>query len=126
MKRNPVGWFEIYVKDIERARRFYEAVLDLKLSELNSPDPSLKMLAFPMQEQDSPGATGALASMQREQPTGNGTIIYFTCEDCAMEAKRVPGALGKVHKDKFSIGEYGFIALVTDPEGNMIGLHSMR
>jgi predicted enzyme related to lactoylglutathione lyase len=29
-------------------------------------------------------------------------------------------------KDKFSIGQYGFIALVTDTEGNVIGLHSMK
>jgi len=29
-------------------------------------------------------------------------------------------------KDKFAIGKYGFIALVTDTEGNVIGLHSMK
>jgi hypothetical protein len=32
---------------------------------------------------------------------------------------------GKVFRDKFSIGQYGF-ALVFDTEGNMIGLHSMQ
>ena len=29
-------------------------------------------------------------------------------------------------KGKMSIGQYGFIALMLDSEGNMIGLHSMQ
>ena len=61
-----------------------------------------------------------------EQPSGNGTIVYFTCEDCAVEEKRVVPNGGKVMKSKFSIGQYGFISLVTDTEGNMIGLHSTK
>ena len=125
MKKNPVGWFEIYGKDVKRARAFYEAVLETKLTLLESPDPSIEMWAFPM-EMNGTGAAGALATMQGQQPAGNGTIVYFTCDDCAVEAKRVPAAGGKVMKDKFSIGQYGFIALVVDPDGNVIGLHSMK
>ena len=127
MKNNPVGWFEIYVKDMARARAFYEAVLAIKLTELGSPDSSVvSMWTFPM-EQNATGSSGALASMQGgQQPTGNGTIVYFTCEDCAVEAKRVPANGGKIMKDKFSIGQYGFIALVVDLDGNVIGLHSMK
>jgi len=48
------------------------------------------------------------------------------CADCANEAARVTAAGGKLVRDKFSIGQYGFIALVMDTEGNMIGLHSMQ
>ena len=33
---------------------------------------------------------------------------------------------GKVMKEKVAIGQYGFIALVIDTEGNMIDLHSMK
>jgi uncharacterized protein len=47
-------------------------------------------------------------------------------QDCATEAGRVVGAGGQVHKEKFSIGEYGFIALAIDTEGNMYGLHSRQ
>ena len=82
MKNNPVGWFEIYVKDMERARAFYEAVFVVKLTPLESPDSSVgAMWAFPM-EHTATGAPGALVSMEDQQPTGNGTIVYFTCEDC--------------------------------------------
>ncbi len=126
MKSNPVGWFEIYVKDMMRARAFYEAVLGVQLTALESPDSEVAgMWAFPM-ERDAAGAAGALASMKDEQPSGNGTIVYFTCADCAVEAGRVRSNGGKVMKDKFSIGQYGFIALVADPDGNVIGLHSMK
>ena len=126
MKNNPVGWFEIYVKDVARARAFYEGVLGVKLAALESPDSSVSaMWAFPM-EKDALGATGALVSMQGHQPSGNGTIIYFTCADCAVEAKRVPANGGKIMKDKFAIGQSGFIALASDLDGNVIGLHSMK
>jgi len=56
---------------------------------------------------------------------GNSTIIYFGCDDCAVEAKRVVAAGGKVKQEKMSLGQYGFMALVFDTEGNLIGLHSM-
>lgn len=58
--------------------------------------------------------------------SGNATIVYFTCDDCAKEASRVKSNGGRIKKDKFAIGELGFIALVSDTEGNVIGLHSLE
>ncbi|MGN2252698.1 VOC family protein [Frateuria sp. GZRe12] len=124
--QNPVGWFEIYVQDVQRAKAFYQAVLAVKLEKLEAPDSSpMEMWAFPMQ-QDGTGAAGALVKMDGMPSGGNSTLVYFSCEDCAVEAGRVAAQGGKVMKDKFSIGPYGYIALVTDTEGNMIGLHSMQ
>jgi predicted enzyme related to lactoylglutathione lyase len=57
---------------------------------------------------------------------GNSTLVYFTCSDCATEAQRAAASGGEIFKDKFPIGQHGFIALVTDTEGNMIGLHSLQ
>lgn len=129
--RNPVGWFEIYVSDMERAKAFYEGMLDVKLEDLPSPDVSIEMKAFPMRAPDEcggelPGACGALAKMQGVNPGGGGTLVYFSCADCAEDEARASKAGGQVIKPKFSIGEYGFISLVVDTEGNMIGLHSMK
>jgi predicted enzyme related to lactoylglutathione lyase len=60
-------------------------------------------------------------------PVGrNSVLIYFSCEDCAIEESRVVAAGGKIEKEKFSIGEYGFISLVYDTEGTMFGLHSLK
>ena len=123
MQSNPVVWFEIYVQDMDRAKAFYESVLQLKLERLNSPE--LEMWRFPVAK-DKPGAGGALAKMEGFPSGGNSTLVYFSCADCAVEAARAKEFGGRIQRDKMSIGEYGFIALVIDTEGNMIGLHSMQ
>ncbi|NTV10397.1 MAG: VOC family protein [Zoogloea sp.] len=120
---NPVGWFEIYVQDMPRAKAFYEAVFGQALSKLENTD--LEMWAFPMQMEGT-GAAGALVKLECVPSGGNSILVYFMCEDCAVEAAKAAQAGGKVVKEKFSIGEYGHIALLTDTEGNMIGLHSMK
>jgi len=123
MTGTSVGWFEIYVQDMPRAKAFYTAVFGTQFQNLESSE--IEMWAFPM-EGDVPGATGSLVRMAGFPSGGNSTIVYFVCEDCANEEKRAADNGGKVFKTKFSIGEHGFIALVTDPDGNMIGLHSMK
>jgi predicted enzyme related to lactoylglutathione lyase len=122
MNRNPVRWFEIYVQDMGRAKKFYESVLQLTLQKLDTP--GIDMWAFPM-EMNAPGATGALVRMQGV-PSGGSTLVYFASEDCAVEEARVVQSGGQVHKPKFSIGQYGFITLAVDPEGNMFGIHSLK
>ena len=120
---NPIGWFEIYVQDMGRAKAFYESVFNVKLEKLNDEQPEL--WKFP-QSMTSYGASGALASVEGMPSGGNSTLVYFTCDDCADELARVTGAGGKIMKEKFSIGEYGHIGLAFDTEGNMIGLHSLN
>ena len=122
-ERNIVGWFEIYVQDMNRAKGFYESVFATRLERLDSP--GVEMWAF-SRSPERPGAPGALLKMEGFSSGGNSTIVYFTCSDCSIEAKRASTSGGKIFKAKFSIGQHGFIALVTDTEGNMIGLHSMR
>ena len=123
MNGNPVRWFEIYVQDMARARAFYEAVLGVQLSRLEGPD--MEMWSFP-EQMEQYGATGALVRMPGFPSGGNSVLVYFASEDCAVEAARVAAAGGSLQKEKFSIGQYGFIALATDSEGNMFGLHSMQ
>ena len=128
MNFNPVVWFEIYVQDMPRAQAFYEQVLAKKLEALPMPEgdeSGLQMLAFPA-EMENGGAGGALVKMEGVPSGGIGTLVYFGCDDCAVEAGRVAAAGGTIFKGKFSIGEYGFCALAHDTEGNMFGLHSMQ
>lgn len=123
MAHNPVVWFEIYVQDMNRAKKFYEAVFQVKLERIKGPD--IEMWSFPMQK-DQGGSTGALVKMEGLPSGGNSTIVYFTCEDCAIEEARAKHLGAKIQKSKTSIGEYGYISLVYDTEGNMIGLYSMK
>ena len=120
---NPVGWFEIYVQDMPRAKAFYQSVFGVQLDRLESP--GIEMWAFPMQP-DASGAAGSLVRMEGMPSGGSSTLVYFKCEDCAVEAGKAVQAGGRIFKDKMSIGQYGQIALVLDTEGNMIGLHSMK
>ncbi len=124
MNMNPVVWFEIYVQDMDRARKFYETVLKQTLSSLKSPIPDTEMWAFQM-NQNAPGASGMLFRMKGVPSGGCGTLVYFSSPDCAVEEARIVPAGGRIKQSKMSIGEYGYITLAFDTEGNMFGLHSM-
>ena len=128
---NPVVWFEIYVQNMERAKAFYEVVLAVKLEKMPAPteEMNMEMWSFPADKDAAKttyGACGMLVKMEGFPPGSGATIVYFGCEDCAIEVARATENGGSIFKDKMSIGQHGFIALVHDTEGNMIGLHSMQ
>jgi predicted enzyme related to lactoylglutathione lyase len=83
-----------------------------------------QMVAF-ASTMGNPGTGGTLCKMDGFPAGAGGTLVYFGCADCAVEAGRVEAAGGRLQRDKMSIGEYGNIALAFDTEGNMFGLHSM-
>ena len=123
---NPVVWFEIYVDDLSRAKKFYETVFSVTMSEIaDASNQGLKMVTFPM-KMDRPNASGALIKMEGVKAGGNSTIVYFDSADCVTEEASVEKAGGKIFKKKMSIGEHGFMSLCFDTEGNMFGLHSMK
>ena len=127
MNQNVVGWFEIPVTDMERAIQFYETVFDLKLSRhLLGP---LDMAWFPAVENGS-GSPGSLVSNQRAyKPSQDGVLIYFTAHsgDVSNELARVEKAGGKILLPRTQISEeVGFMALISDSEGNRIALHSRK
>lgn len=123
MKTNIVGWFEIYVADMSRAKKFYESVFNTQLEKM--PSEEMDYWLFPYQG-GSEGAGGALAKMDGVTPGPGGTMVYFICEDCAVEEARIVPNGGEILRAKFPIGENGFITIAKDTEGNVIGLHSMK
>ncbi|MCR9238061.1 MAG: VOC family protein [Alphaproteobacteria bacterium] len=124
-KMNAVGWFDIYVSDLNRAVSFYETVLGHKLEEMTDPTGQSQMMSFPA-DMTSYGAAGALTKSDHASPGVGGTVVYFSAEDCAVEESRVAAAGGKVIRPKFSIGEFGWVTLCQDTEGNMFGLNSLK
>jgi len=131
MNQNIICWFEIYVKDIERAKKFYNAVLGTNFKDADMPPGDapggMKMWFFSSMENQ--GVSGALVEMPGTKE-GDGacvnTIVYFPCVDCAVETARVEAAGGKVHQSKMDIGEFGFCSICIDSEGNSFGLFSMQ
>lgn len=123
--KNPFTWVEIYVSDMSRAQKFYETVLSIQMVPMQAPDDfgDLEMLCFPW-VQGGENISGALCKTSQMKPGGGGTLVYFTCQDCAIETAKVEAAGGKVLQEKLPISEHGFCSVVMDTEGNTIGFHS--
>ncbi|OJJ22330.1 hypothetical protein BKI52_06505 [marine bacterium AO1-C] len=120
---NPVCWFDLYVSDLERAKKFYETVLNIQL--VDFPPEWGKQAAFPSSD-DGPNISGALVEKENLNTSESTTMVYFASEDCVTEEARVAQAGGKVITPKMSIGEFGFISVVMDNEGNRVGLYSRK
>ncbi len=121
---NVVGWFEIYVEDMNRAVKFYTALLQ-KGEFADFSFGNEQLMGFPFVE-DGLYAAGALVKSEGWGPGKGGTMVYFHSLDCALEAGRAVENGGKLIQAKQAIGEHGFIALIEDTEGNIIGIHSRQ
>jgi uncharacterized protein len=125
MNKNVFSWVEIYVEDMERARRFYESVLGIKLNEMAMPAGSgATMYTFPWQN-DAPGAAGALVKMEPRKPGTAGTIVYFNSQDCS-ELELVESSGGKIIQPKSPAGGMGYYCIFNDTEGNSLGFYSQN
>jgi predicted enzyme related to lactoylglutathione lyase len=117
------SWFELPAHDLERARRFYEAVLRVSLR----PEvfAGMEMAIFPYAHPG--GVGGALVKDARFRPSADGAVVYLGAgaglDGCLA---RVEQAGGKVVMPRTDIGAPGFIALIVDTEGNRVGLHEPR
>ncbi|MFM8849872.1 MAG: VOC family protein [Cytophagales bacterium] len=120
---NPVGWFDLNVANLDRAKKFYETVFNVKLTD--APLEWGKQSFFPFNPQ-SPNISGALVEKKEYKPSSNNTVIYFETEDIIAEKQRIEKAGGKVVQPKMNIGEFGFISIFIDTEGNTVGLHSRK
>lgn len=125
MQKNPVGWIEVPVTDIDRAEKFYADYFGFKME--RKPDSmGFKVCWFPMDE--GYGAAGMLIQGEGCIPSHEGATLYFTApnggtvEDGVKKAE----AMGqKILVPKTDIGEHGFFASIEDSEGNKIAIHSM-
>jgi len=125
MKHVVVGWFEIPVKNMERAMAFYEAVFDCKLERLQMGP--IDMALFPW-DHEKGGAGGSLVKNEEfYTPSEDGVQVYFSSEDVKTELARIKKAGGEILQSKTLISpEVGYMALFTDSEGNRIALHSLK
>jgi len=123
VKTHIANWFEIPVKDLDRAIKFYEKVFNVKLS--SEEMGGMQMALFPF-NQDAPGAAGSLIKGESYEPSHAGTVVYFSVEDIPETLRRINANGGKTLMPKTAIGQYGFIAQYEDTEGNRLALHSMN
>ena len=124
-KENSLNWFEISISDINRAKRFYESIFEIKMETQNMM--GMEMASFPY-EPGTGKASGALVQSSMHQPSGEGVKLYLNGNpDLSSVLSKVEAAGGKVQMPKTNIGDdIGFMAFFTDTEGNTIGLHSQH
>jgi predicted enzyme related to lactoylglutathione lyase len=120
---NPVQWFEIPVNDMDRAKKFYENVLNVELTLV--PLDELIMAWFPWAHVGA-GSAGTLVKAKSCVPSHAGSMVYFGVDDIEATLARVAENGGKVLKPKSDIGQHGFVGHFEDSEGNRVASHSMR
>jgi predicted enzyme related to lactoylglutathione lyase len=122
--QHTIDWFEIFVADLERAKRFYELTLGVTLERS---DYARVPCAVFKREGGRDGVGGSLVQDPKRAPGAGGSLVYLSATgklDACLE--RVKEAGGSVMMPKTDIGEPGFIAILRDTEGNLVGLHSER
>jgi len=121
---NQIVWFDMPVKDLDRAIGFYSAVLGMPVKKEQMPGMTFAVL--PHENNDVAGCLTPGCEGDENKPSQQGPLLYFNCQgrlDQAIAA--VEPNKGKILKPKHSLGPYGFRAVVLDSEGNRIALHSM-
>jgi predicted enzyme related to lactoylglutathione lyase len=121
---NQIVWFDTPVQDLDRAIKFYSAVLDAAVKKEQYPGMTFAVL--PHEKDDVSGCLTPGTAGEDTRPSAQGSLLYFNCQgrlDAAIAAVEPNG--GKVLKPKHQIGPYGSRAIVLDSEGNRIALHSM-
>lgn len=123
--KNAANWFEIPVSNMQRAKLFYETILEIELMEIKL-DEDFIMALFSVEE----GTIGGSLCWNEKfyTPSNTGNIIYLNANpDLQMALDKVEQAGGKIIKPKTHISEgFGFMALIEDTEGNRIALHSNK
>jgi predicted enzyme related to lactoylglutathione lyase len=118
---NPVTWFEIPVRDLQRAKAFYEQVFDASLDLLEGG--GVRMAWFPRPE-NAVGTSGGLIEAPGREPSKLGTVVFFNVRNIDAALATVEKNGGTVVLPKSGGGEHGSIAQFEDPEGNVVALYS--
>lgn len=124
LRENVVGWVEIPASNLERAKKFYEAIFNVELQNMEL-DNGLKMAMFPVQEG---GVSGALCEHKDfYTPSHEGPLVYLSADPDLQEILdniKEQGGKELVPKTQIS-DQYGYMAVFEDCEGNRMALHSM-
>jgi len=117
-----LAWFDVPVLDLDRAIRFYAAVLGAPVTKEQTGSKALGMLPTP-----AGGQMGCLVPGSQSQPSEHGILVWFNVTGrlrAAVAAATQHG--GRIRTDVHDIGGYGFRAEVLDSEGNLIALYADR
>ena len=117
-----INWFEIPVRDIDRATVFYEKLLATTIRRETIATHTLGVFGY-----DDHATGGCLiAGDDVPAPAQNGTLIYLNAgPSLDTVLARVEALGGRITTPKVTLpGDMGVFAHVVDTEGNRVGLHA--
>jgi len=117
---NQIVWCDIPVVNLERAIKFYSAVLGAEVKKQEFPGMAIGILPH-----NDGQVGGSLIASDTEKPSDKGVMVYLNVSgrlDNAIASVAANG--GKVLQAKHPIGPFGFRAIILDSEGNRVALHS--
>ena len=121
---NAINWFEIPATNFDRAKTFYETILNAELQAFDAM--GMKSAFFPADLQNG-GIGGCIVQGEGYEPATKGVLVYLNGgEDLAIPLAKIENAGGKILMPKTSIGPHGFMAQFEDTEGNKVALHSRK
>jgi hypothetical protein len=122
--KNAINCFEIPVLKIERAKKYYESILDVSVHSMEMD--GIKMSVFPTNAQDG-NLGGGIAASPMHKPGKEGTIVYLNCNpDLQLVLDRIEKFEGKITMQKTPIEPNGFMAFMEEKEGNIGGIYSTK
>lgn len=122
--KNAINWFEIPVKNFDKAKSFYETIFSSEMHVMEAM--GMKSAFFPA-EMETGGIGGCIIQGEGYEPSPKGSLVYFNGgDDLDIPLSKVEAAGGKIILRKTAIGKNGFMAYFADTEGNKIGLHSRK
>ncbi|MDC8104942.1 VOC family protein [Chryseobacterium sp. PTM-20240506] len=127
---NVITWFEIPVINTERAKTFYETILDIKMITRSIPETQEELTFFPYNpdvvQATSGRITGVLSKSENNQPSDKGTLVYINAyPEIQVVLDKVESAGGRIVSPAMKMNA-GYIAVIRDTEGNRIGLHAEK
>ena len=118
---NQIVWCDIPVTNLDRAVKFYSALLGKPVTKQ-----SFSGMDFGLLPDADTSVSGCLVVSKEAKPTADGPMIYRNCDGrLALAIAVVDLNGGRVLQPRHPIGPHGFRAIVLDSEGNRIALHSM-
>ena len=121
--KNAINWFEIPVKNFNKAKEFYETILGTEMHLMEAM--GMKSAFFPADLET--GIGGCIIQGEGYEPSAKGSLVYLNGgDDLSIPLSKVEAAGGKILMPKTAIGSNGFMAHFTDTEGNKVAFHSMK
>ncbi|UKJ06044.1 VOC family protein [Solitalea lacus] len=120
---NALNWFEIPVVDVERAKKFYQTILDIEMETTDMM--GLTMTFFPSDGMNGK-VSGALVKGEMFKPSADGAVVYLNANpEIQKVIDKVEVNGGKIIVPKTLISdEIGYLAFIMDTEGNRVALHA--